>query len=106
MAFEADAAGRAMGVLAQDLTAMSSALFPAPGTTAPEFPTVFGRELVGELPNFAYRPYLVVTMSDLWPAFEHFFDSHLAAWGAGRRSTSPSSSRGAGGCRCSRSRPQ
>jgi glycerol-1-phosphate dehydrogenase [NAD(P)+] len=79
MAFEADAAGRAMGVLAQDLTATSSALIPAPGATAPEFPTVFGRELVGELPNFAFRPYLVVTMSDLWPAFEHFFDSNLAA---------------------------
>ena len=33
------------------------------------FPTVFGRNLVGELPNFAHRPYLVVTMDDLWPRF-------------------------------------
>jgi glycerol-1-phosphate dehydrogenase [NAD(P)+] len=47
--------------------------------TAPEFTTVFGRELVGELPNFAHRPYVVVTMEDLWPRFEHLFDSHLAA---------------------------
>lgn len=43
-----------------------------------EFPTVFGRNLVGELANFVHRPYLVVTMADLWPKFEHFFDSHLA----------------------------
>jgi glycerol-1-phosphate dehydrogenase [NAD(P)+] len=42
------------------------------------FPTVFGRELIGELPNFVHRPYLVVTMADLWPRFEHLFDSHLA----------------------------
>ena len=42
------------------------------------FPTVFGRELLGELPNFVHRPYLVVTMADLWPRFEHLFDSHLA----------------------------
>ncbi len=52
-------------------------------TTAPTadagFPTVFGRELIGELPNFVHRPYLVVTMADLWPRFEHLFDSHLAA---------------------------
>ena len=34
------------------------------------FTTVFGRELVGELPNFVHRPYLVVTMADLWPRFE------------------------------------
>jgi glycerol-1-phosphate dehydrogenase [NAD(P)+] len=42
------------------------------------FPIVFGRELIGELPNFVHRPYLVVTMADLWPRFEHLFDSHLA----------------------------
>jgi glycerol dehydrogenase-like iron-containing ADH family enzyme len=42
------------------------------------FPTVFGRELIGELPNFVHRPYLVVTMADLWPRFEHLFDSHIA----------------------------
>ena len=43
-----------------------------------QFHTVFGRELVGELKNFAHRPYLVVTMADLWPQFEHLFDGHLA----------------------------
>jgi glycerol dehydrogenase-like iron-containing ADH family enzyme len=47
-------------------------------TTDTGFPTVFGRELIGELPNFVHRPYLVVTMADLWPRFEHLFDSHLA----------------------------
>jgi glycerol dehydrogenase-like iron-containing ADH family enzyme len=34
------------------------------------FTTVFGRELVAELPAFAHPPYLVVTMADLWPGFE------------------------------------
>jgi glycerol dehydrogenase-like iron-containing ADH family enzyme len=33
------------------------------------FTTVYGRNLVGELPNFVHRPYLVVTMADLWPLF-------------------------------------
>jgi glycerol-1-phosphate dehydrogenase [NAD(P)+] len=47
-------------------------------STGSEFPTVFGRGLVEELPNFVHRPYLVVTMDDLWPKFEHQFDSHLA----------------------------
>jgi glycerol-1-phosphate dehydrogenase [NAD(P)+] len=47
--------------------------------TAPGFTTVFGRELVGELPNFVHRPYLVVTMEDLWPRFEGLFDEHLAS---------------------------
>ncbi len=50
----------------------------APLATGHEFATVFGRELIGELPNFVHRPYLVVTMADLWPRFEHHFDSHLA----------------------------
>ena len=50
----------------------------APRVADPAFPTVFGRELIGELPNFVHRPYLVVTMSDIWPRFEHLFDSHLA----------------------------
>jgi glycerol-1-phosphate dehydrogenase [NAD(P)+] len=31
---------------------------------------VFGRGLVDELPAFVHRPYLVVTMADLWPRFE------------------------------------
>ena len=34
-----------------------------------EFTTVYGRNLVAELPAFAHRPYLVVTMEDLWPRF-------------------------------------
>lgn len=34
-----------------------------------EFTTVFGRDLVAELPAFVHRPYLVVTMDDLWPRF-------------------------------------
>jgi glycerol-1-phosphate dehydrogenase [NAD(P)+] len=47
-------------------------------STGGEFPAVFGRELIGELRNFAHRPYLVVTMEDLWPRFEHLFGPHLA----------------------------
>jgi glycerol-1-phosphate dehydrogenase [NAD(P)+] len=38
------------------------------------FTTVFGRNLVGELPNFVHRPYLVVTMADLWPRFSAVLD--------------------------------
>jgi glycerol-1-phosphate dehydrogenase [NAD(P)+] len=34
------------------------------------FRTIFGHDLVGELPAFVHRPYLVVTMADLWPRFE------------------------------------
>lgn len=47
--------------------------------TGHHFTTIYGRNLVGELPNFVHRPYLVVTMADLWPKFEHFFHSNLAA---------------------------
>jgi glycerol dehydrogenase-like iron-containing ADH family enzyme len=57
----------------------SATTLPPPGSTGSEFPTVFGRNLIGELRNFAHRPYLVVTMDDLWPKFEHHFDSNLAA---------------------------
>lgn len=39
-----------------------------------EFRTVFGRGLVEELVNFVHRPYLVVTMEDLWPRFAGLFD--------------------------------
>jgi glycerol dehydrogenase-like iron-containing ADH family enzyme len=46
--------------------------------TGHEFVTVFGRGLVEELPIFVQRPYLVVTMEDLWPRFEGAFDQHLA----------------------------
>jgi len=56
-----------------------------------EFQTVFGRNLVAELPAFVNRPYLVVTMADLWPRFEGAFDdgSPRSAWS--RRSRSASS---------------
>jgi glycerol dehydrogenase-like iron-containing ADH family enzyme len=38
------------------------------------FATVYGRNLVAELPAFVHRPYLVVTMDDLWPAFRAQLD--------------------------------
>ena len=38
------------------------------------FQTVYGRNLVGELPNFVHPPYLVVTMDDLWPLFAEALD--------------------------------
>jgi glycerol dehydrogenase-like iron-containing ADH family enzyme len=34
------------------------------------FPTVFGRELLEEVPNFVAPPFLVVTMADLWPRLQ------------------------------------
>ena len=40
----------------------------------PGFRTIFGRNLVGELKKIVQRPYLVVTMDDLWPLFEEEFD--------------------------------
>ena len=42
------------------------------------FPTIYGRNLVAELRHFVHRPYLVVTMADLWPQFAHLFDSHMS----------------------------
>ncbi len=39
-----------------------------------EFPTVLGRNLIGELKNFVHRPFLVVTMHDLWPKFRDDLD--------------------------------
>ncbi len=61
------------------LPASDDALVRASRTpTADAFPTVFGRGLVDELRNIAHRPYLVVTMADLWPTFEHHFDANLA----------------------------
>jgi glycerol-1-phosphate dehydrogenase [NAD(P)+] len=38
------------------------------------FRTVYGRNLVAELPNFVNRPYLVVSMDDLWPRFQPALD--------------------------------
>ncbi len=43
-----------------------------------DFTTVFGRNLIAELPNFVHLPYLVVTMDDLWSKFAHHFDDNLA----------------------------
>lgn len=41
-----------------------------------QFQTVYGRGLVPELKAFVHRPYLVVTMEDLWPRFADAFDDH------------------------------
>ena len=38
------------------------------------FRTIFGRNLVGELKNIVQRPYLVVTMEDIWDLFKDEFD--------------------------------
>ncbi len=43
--------------------------------------TVFGRGLVPELRTFVHRPYLVVSMADLWPRFaEDLQDGRAATW--------------------------
>jgi glycerol dehydrogenase-like iron-containing ADH family enzyme len=42
------------------------------------FNTVYGRGLIPELKTYVHRPYLVVTMADLWPRFEADFDDGLA----------------------------
>jgi len=42
------------------------------------FQTVYGRGLVPELKTFVHRPYLVVTMDDLWGHFAGDFDDGLA----------------------------
>lgn len=46
-------------------------------TTGHQFTTIYGRNLVAELANFVHRPYLVVTMPDLWERFREQFDRHL-----------------------------
>lgn len=46
--------------------------------TGHEFTTIFGHNLVSELPNFVHWPYLVITMEDLWPQFESYFDGNMA----------------------------
>src|SRR4029453_13972958 len=38
------------------------------------FTTVYGRNRLAEVPNFVTRPYLVVTMEDLWPLFAATLD--------------------------------
>ena len=47
--------------------------------TGHQFTTIYGRNLIGELPNCVHRPYLVVTMEDLWPMFSNYFDKNLAS---------------------------
>jgi glycerol dehydrogenase-like iron-containing ADH family enzyme len=42
------------------------------------FTTIYGRKLVAELRHFVHRPFLVVTMEDLWPKFASSFDRHMA----------------------------
>ncbi len=42
------------------------------------FNTVYGRGLIPELKTYVHRPYLVVTMADLWPRFRDQFDDALA----------------------------
>ena len=44
----------------------------------PGFTTIFGRNLLAELPNIAHQPYLVVTMPDLWELFSRHFDGNAA----------------------------
>src|SRR5579862_4341749 len=39
-----------------------------------EFQTILGRNLIAELKNFVHRPFLVVTMEDLWPKFLRDFE--------------------------------
>ncbi|MBM3534151.1 MAG: iron-containing alcohol dehydrogenase family protein [Alphaproteobacteria bacterium] len=39
-----------------------------------DFQTVLGRNLVGELRNFVHRPFLLVTMEDMWPKFNAAFE--------------------------------
>ena len=53
-----------------------------PPATAPGigFKTIFGRNLLAELPNFAHRPCLVVTMADLWPRFGERFGGRVTPW--------------------------
>jgi glycerol dehydrogenase-like iron-containing ADH family enzyme len=41
------------------------------------FNTIYGRNLVGELPRILGRPYVVVSMDDLWPMFADSFDDSL-----------------------------
>lgn len=38
------------------------------------FNTIYGRNLIGELKNIVQKPYLVVTMEDLWDIFKDKFD--------------------------------
>lgn len=45
------------------------------------FPTVFGRNLIAEMPNFVRPPFLVATMKDLWGQFSgHFKDAECSVF--------------------------
>lgn len=44
------------------------------------FPTVFGRNLLAEIPNFVAPPALVVTMEDLWPRFRDALPAGTAVY--------------------------
>ena len=55
------------------------------GLMSGEFTTVYGRDLVAELPAFVHRPYLVVTMDDLWPLLRDALDGRRP----GRRAPGP-----------------
>lgn len=46
--------------------------------TGHEFTTIYGRNLLAEIPAIAHRPYLVVTMPDLWEKFGAAFAGDLA----------------------------
>ena len=41
------------------------------------FRTIYGRNLIGELKNIVQRPYLVVTMEDLWDKYKYQFDEDV-----------------------------
>lgn len=47
-------------------------------TEGEKFNTVYGRNLFAEIKNFVHRPYLVVTMEDLWEKFKDKFDDTMA----------------------------
>lgn len=44
------------------------------------FRTIYGRNLVGELKNIVQRPYLVVTMEDIWDKFKGEFDEDAVVY--------------------------
>ncbi|MFM7185877.1 MAG: iron-containing alcohol dehydrogenase [Planctomycetota bacterium] len=46
--------------------------------TGHEFTTIYGRGLLAEIPAIAHRPYLVVTMPDLWAKLGKAFTGDLA----------------------------
>jgi glycerol dehydrogenase-like iron-containing ADH family enzyme len=44
------------------------------------FPTVYGRNLLAEVPNFVAAPFLVVTMEDLWPRLKAALPADTAVY--------------------------